>query len=88
MVSSYKELTRNRTLAELLPPFPKQAVVVGGRHFVTFDGQYRALRSGVDGSFLLATDFLRDKFSAFVTVHGKVTSSFHQIPSPVCFLLF
>lgn len=44
-----------------LPPFKAQALIIGAKHFVTFDQQYYTLRGPC--SFLLARDFVKDEFS-------------------------
>lgn len=56
-----------------LPPFKAQALIIGAKHFVTFDQQYYTLRGHC--SFLLARDFVNEEFSLVLKYdsHGHHT---------------
>ncbi|XP_015790080.1 uncharacterized protein LOC107366951 [Tetranychus urticae] len=60
---------------ELTPPFKSTAFLIGGQHFVTFDGRSFDLGT-TDCSYLLARDFVNSNFSVIVRYHGGNKKSF------------
>ncbi|XP_067004188.2 uncharacterized protein [Anabrus simplex] len=54
----------NKSINTLLPPLSKQAVIAGRKHFITFDNKFYDFEG--ECSYLLASDFLDNKFSAVI----------------------
>lgn len=53
----------------VLPPFGSHAFVAGTQHYMTFDGRFFEFAG--ECSYLLASDFLRNEFSAVVNYEGS-----------------
>lgn len=56
-----------------LPPFKAQAMIVGRQHFVTFDGRHYDF-AGTE-TYLLAHDFIDNKFAVFISYSPSETNS-------------
>ncbi|PSN46112.1 hypothetical protein C0J52_17248 [Blattella germanica] len=64
LMDSLHDIT-NLSLTSVLPPFSANGMVIGSRHFITFDKKFYNFAG--ECSYLLASDFLNNKFSVFVT---------------------
>lgn len=69
LMDTLYDMTNNISMTSVLPPFSAYGIVAGRKHYITFDKKFYDFTG--ECSYLLASDFLNNKFSAFVTYEIK-----------------
>ena len=64
-MDTFYDITSNMSIASLMPPFSATGMVIGKQHYITFDKKFYNFAG--ECSYLLASDFLNNKFSVYVT---------------------
>jgi hypothetical protein len=75
-MNTFYDITNNISLTSALPPFSAYGMVIGNHHYITYDKQFYSFAGAGECSYLLANDFLHNKFSTFVTYKIEVRQSY------------
>jgi len=71
-MDTFYDITSNISVVSELPPFSAYGMVIGKHNYITFDKKFYNFKAAGECSYLLAHDFLNNKFSAFVTYKIEV----------------
>ncbi|PNF19502.1 hypothetical protein B7P43_G02340 [Cryptotermes secundus] len=67
LMNTFYDITNNISLTSAIPPFSAYGMVIGNHHYITYDKKFYNFTGAGECSYLLANDFLHNRFSAFVT---------------------